>query len=221
MTATNTNPWALCLLHLGSEAPLILPLGEEELDRDAQWAVHQFERMGIQPGKPVHLIGSAADYHLLWPFEDALTRMKVPFGQAEVFGSDAARTAMFLRRIQLHAVLGMTLDVLDALPAQGLDVASIFANMPVVCACPGAWEKLRSFGCSPWRQVTLGPLIGFQPPAGGGYLYNHDEWLLEEDAGRLLLTNRRPRMFDFKRVDIGIAGRVIETHGESRILLTL
>ncbi|MDR2188059.1 MAG: hypothetical protein LBE62_08410 [Azonexus sp.] len=220
MAATNTKPWAVGLLRSGPEAPYVIPLGEEELDRDAQWAMRQFERMGIQPGKPALLIGSGGDYHLLWPCEDALTRMKVPFGQAEVLAADAARSAMFLRRLQLQAVLGITLDILDALPMHGLDVSRLFANMPVICAAPGAWEKLRSLGCAPWQEIRLGPLYGFQPPDEEGYLYNQDEWLLEENEGRLLVTNRRPRMFDFKRMNFGITGRLIEVDGEKRVLLT-
>jgi len=218
MTTTDTTPWAVGVLRHVAGGPLVMPISEAEMERDAQWATGLLRRMGLGAGDLAHLIGPGGDYHLLWPFEDALTRMRVPFGQADTL-YDAARTAMFLRRVRPQAVIGLTLEVLDALPSLGLDPVQAFQDVRIACGYAAAAEKLKSMGLSPWKQAMLGPFYGFEPPEGGGYSYNHEEWLVEEDAGRLRLSSRRPRMLAFDRLDLGIRGSLTEVTGESRIVL--
>ena len=161
-------------------------------------------------------IGTGCDNEILWPYENALIRMKVPFGVAEPVAIDAPRTDMFLRRFRMQAVVGLSGEIVDALIALGRDLGGLLGHSTLV-VLPEAAPKLRAAGLAPWTMVPIGPLYAFESPARDGARYDESEWLVEEDAGQLLLTNiaaaREQRSCSLRT---GVAGRVEQHATEGR-----
>jgi hypothetical protein len=114
---------------------------------------------------------------------------------------------MFLRRFALRAVLGLSGEVVAGLAALGRDLPDLLGRSTVV-ALPDACERLRACGLAPWRMVPVGPIYAFESPQGGGARYDTSEWLVEEEAGELLLTARAVRASPFVRLKTGVRGRV-------------
>jgi hypothetical protein len=198
--------WAIGLLRLpyGCQ-PYTVSL--RDIERDTAWARATFERIGVRSGLPLHLIGTGCDNEILWPYENALIGMKVPFGVAEPVAIDAPRSDMFLRRFRLQAVFGLSGELVDALRALGRDLAALLGEM-IVVAQPDALSQLRKVGLQPWTMLPVGPMFAFEPPEGGGARYDDTEWRVEARDGELLLTSLGPRATPFVRLRTGVRGEV-------------
>ena len=198
--------WAIGLLRLpGGVQPYTVSL--RDIERDTVWARSVFERIGIRPAQPLHLIGTGCDNEILWPYENALIAMKVPFGVAEPVAIDAPRTDMFLRRFRLQAVVGLSGELVDALAALGRDLHALLRDATVV-ALPDAVPRLRAIGLAPWTLVPVGPMLAFESPERDGACYDGAEWRVEEQAGELLLTSVAARATPFVRLRTGVRGQV-------------
>jgi hypothetical protein len=198
--------WAVCLLRLpGGTHTCTVSL--RDIEADTAWARQVFGRIGIERGKPVHLIGAGFENAILWPYENALIGMGVPFGVAEPVAIDAPRTSMFLRRFRMQAVIGLTGELLDALVAQGGDLGALLAHSTLV-ALPGAAATLRRAGLAPWTLLPLGPLWAFEPPEGGGAHYDRSEWQVDAIDGELHVSSAGQRATPFERLATGVRGSV-------------
>jgi hypothetical protein len=198
--------WAVSLLRLpGGTHTCTVSL--RDIEADTAWARGVFDRMGLKPGKPAHLIGAGFDNAILWPYENALMSLGVPFGVAEPVAIDAPRTDMFLRRLPMQAVIGLTGELVDALVALGRDLPSLLGHA-TLAALPDAAATLRRAGLAPWTLLPLGPLWAFEPPAGGGAEYDGTEWRLEAIDGELAVSSIGPRATPFLRLPLGLRGRV-------------
>jgi len=202
------NRWAIGLLRLPSGCqPYTVSL--RDIERDTAWARSAFERVGIRPGEPLHLIGTGCDNEILWPYENALIAMKVPFGVAEPVAIDAPRSDMFLRRFRLQAVVGLSGEIIEALLGLGRDLHALLRDSTVL-ALPDALPRLRDVGLSPWAMLPVGPMYAFESPERGGACYDESEWLVEDHCGELLLTSLAPRATPFVRLHTGVRGHVSE-----------
>jgi hypothetical protein len=200
--------WAIGLLRLPSGCqPYTVSL--RDIERDTAWARSVFERAGIRPGVPLHLIGTGCDNEILWPYENALIAMKVPFGVAEPVAIDAPRSDMFLRRFRMQAVVGLSGEIVDALIALGRDLHALFGTARLL-ALPDALPRLRQAGLTPWIMLPVGPMFAFESPERDGACYDDSEWLVEEHGGELLLTSVAPRATPFVRLRTGVRGHVSE-----------
>ena len=205
--------WAIGLLRLpGGFQPY--PVSLRDIERDTLWATKVFEWIGIERGKPVHLIGTGCDNEILWPYENALIHMKVPFGVAEPVAIDAPRTDMFLRRFTMQAVIGLSGEIVEALILLERDLKTLLGHSKLV-ALPETSNKLRQAGLAPWRMIPVGPIFAFEPPDGRGARYDMSEWLVEDDGRQLLLTSVAPRACPFVRLRTGVKGKIeIRTTGD-------
>lgn len=198
--------WAIGLLRLpGGYQPY--PVSLHDIERDTAWARRVFARLGIEAGRPMHLIGTGCDYEILWPYENALIGMKVPFGVAEPVAIDAPRSDMFLRRFRMQAVMGLSGEIVDALVALDRDLQALLGHATLV-ATPQAAATLRAAGLAPWTMLAVGPMFAFESPARDGAAYDEGEWLVEDVDGELLLTSVMARACPFVRLRTGVRGRV-------------
>jgi hypothetical protein len=205
--------WAIGLLRLpGGYQPYTVSL--RDIERDTAWASKVFELLGVRPGLPLHLIGAGCDNEILWPYENALIGMKVPFGVAEPVAIDAPRSDMFLRRFRMQAVLGLSGELVDAFMALGRDLQALLGHS-VIVALPEAVPILRAAGLTPWTQRQIGPICTFESPLGDGARFDESEWLIEAPDGELLLSSVASRACPFVRLRTGVQGRV-ELHGAAR-----
>jgi hypothetical protein len=206
--------WAVFLLRLpGGTHTCSVSL--RDVEADTAWARGVFERMGLRRGQPAHLIGAGFDNALLWPYENALLGLGVPFGVAEPVAIDAPRTDMFLRRLRMQAVIGLTGELVDALRGLGRDLKALLGYSTLV-ALPDAAPSLRAAGLGPWTLLPLGPLWAFERPAGGGAEFDRSEWRVESPAGELLVSSVGPRATPQHRLATGVRGHV---DGDGRIVL--
>lgn len=207
--------WAVGLLRLPSGyQPYTVSL--RDIERDTAWARSVFERIGIRSGVPMHLIGAGCDNEILWPYENALIGMKVPFGVAEPVAIDAPRSDMFLRRFRMQAVMGLSGELVEALLKLGRDLKALLGHSTIV-ALPDAAPALRAAGLAPWTMHPIGPLWAFESPDQDGARYDESEWLIEAHAGELLLTAVAPRACPLVRLRTGVQGRVASHEGERRV----
>jgi hypothetical protein len=198
--------WAVALLRLpGGTHTFSVSL--RDIEADTAWARHVLERMGLQRGLPAHLIGAGFDYAILWPYENALIGLGVPFGVAEPVAIDAPRTDMLLRRLRMQAVIGLTGDIVASLLALGRDLPSLLGHS-TLAALPDATAALRGAGLRPWTLLPLGPLWALEPPEGGGADYDRSEWLVETIDGELVVTSVAARATPWQQLRTGVRGRV-------------
>jgi len=207
--------WAIGLLRLpGGVQDYTVSL--RDIERDTVWGRSVFERIGIRSGVPMHLIGAGCDNEILWPYENALIGMKVPFGVAEPVAIDAPRSDMFLRRFRMQAVMGLNGELVDALVGMGRDLKALLGHSTVV-AMPDAVAALRAAGIEPWVMHSIGPIWAFESPDRDGARYDESEWLVEEDEGELLLSAVAPRASALVRLRTGVRGTVVRHAGERRV----
>ncbi len=206
--------WAVGLLRMPG-ATHTFTVGLRDIEADTAWARQVFERTGLRKGQPAHLIGAGFDNAILWPYENALMGLGVPFGVAEPVAIDAPRTDMFLRRFRMQAVIGLSGELVDALLALGRDLKALLGHSTLV-ALPDAAAALRSAGLAPWTLLPLGPLWAFEPPEGGGADYDRSEWRVESIAGELRVSSVGPRATPQHRLATGLRGTV---GGDGRVML--
>ncbi|MDZ4079849.1 MULTISPECIES: hypothetical protein [Hydrocarboniphaga] len=214
-------PWMVGLA-TSAAGSLPYPLSERDIEADTAHALRVFAELGLARAELVHMIGDGAEEIVWWPFENAAMRMGIPWIQAEGGPHDTARSDMVLRRFRPHAVLGMSLPVLDALGELGRDLHGMLGNLRALTATPQAAIKLRSLGIACRVQALLGPIFLFEAADGSGLRYDESEWLVESLDGELVLTAVSARMSPFSRLRTGQRGRVgrIERDGrrEARVL---
>jgi hypothetical protein len=198
--------WAVALLRLPGGTHTF-NVSFRDIEADTAWARLVFERMGLQRGLPAHLIGAGFDYAILWPYENALIGLGVPFGVAEPVAIDAPRTDMLLRRLRMQAVIGLTSEIVQALLALGRDLPALLGHS-TLAALPDAAALLRDAGMKPWTVLPLGPLWAFEAPEGGGADYDRSEWLVESIDGELVVTSMSARATPWQQLRTGVRGRI-------------
>ena len=198
--------WAVALLRLPGGTHTF-SVSIRDIEADTAWARRVFERMGLQRGLPAHLIGAGFDYAILWPYENALMGLGVPFGVAEPVAIDAPRTDMLLRRLRMQAVIGLTAEIVDALRALGRDLHALLGHS-TLAALPDAAAALRKAGLAPWTLLPLGPLWAVEPPEGGGADYDRAKWRVEAIDGELVVTSIAARATPWRQLRTGVRGRI-------------
>jgi hypothetical protein len=198
--------WAVQLLRLPDGAqPVTVSL--RDIEADTAWARRVFERMGLVPGQPAHLIGAGHDNALLWPYENALLQMGVPFGVAEPVAIDAPRSDMFLRRFRMQAVIGLSAELVQALIDLRRDLRDLLGPSTLV-ALPEAAALLRDAGLAPWTLLPLGPAWGFEPPDRSGAAFDGSQWRVESIDGQLCISSVAARATPQVRLACGRRGTV-------------
>ncbi len=200
-------PWIVGVAHFAC-GTLPYPLSRRDIERDSAWALSVYDRLGLDAGSTIHLIGDGAEEVSWWPFENAAMARRIPWIQAESGVFDVSRTDMVLRRFKLQAVLGLSEPVLDALLALGRDPQQFFGSLRAVVATPPAANKLRALGVAAWTLVQIGPVFAFESPAGDGARYDESEWRVESIDGELALSSVHARAAPFARLRTGVRGRI-------------
>jgi hypothetical protein len=132
---------------------------------------------------------------------------------------DAYRLEMYCRLFSVKLAFGVTPEVLDGLEGGGHKLTSIFAKVERIIAAGAAWERLSAAGLKPWKLHWLGPIIAIDPGDGHGARFDHAQWTLEEDGGRLFISNKKPREASFKRLALATRGKVETVDGEPRLFV--
>ena len=118
---------------------------------------------------------------------------------------------MFARRLHLHAVFGVNEAILDGLDELGRSYADVFGGIPIVGARPGAYERLTAVGLAPYWFVLCGPALAIATEPGGPARVDANEWSLDSDGDRILVTSLQPRASTFDRAPTAIHGRLVDS----------
>lgn len=207
--AASTELWAVGCYRVG-DTTVTLPVSHDDVGRDTASAGRALRSLGVARGDHVLFVSMLSESAQIWPFEVAALLEGVVLSNADATASDAARVAMFARRLPLRAVLGVDEVVLDGLEAVGEHPADVFGAVPVVGARPRAHRRLVDEGLRPHQWVPLGPTVAVECTERAGAHVDAEEWRVDEANGEILLTSRHFRALPLRRAPTGVTGAVVE-----------
>ncbi|ONH55531.1 hypothetical protein CcI49_28915 [Frankia sp. CcI49] len=184
-------------------------VSNEDIARDTAWAAGLLEGAGLGRGTALLAIGSPFLMPWLAPFIRAASATGATIAHADRWGWDARRSEMFVRRLPIQVVLGMTADIAQSLSASGL--ITTFERVPYLLAYPDAVGTLKAAGLDPGTLAWVGPATAASLAGGGPLRYNADEWRLDTDPdGGILVSTAGRRAASFDRTPVGLRGDVLK-----------
>jgi hypothetical protein len=187
----------------------LLPLSIEDVERDTAAANRALRGLGVTAGHHVVVISRNSQAGQIWPVLVALVELGAVYSPAESSTFEARRVEMYLRRLPVHAVVGVTHEIIDGLAELGRHASEVLGPIPVVLAEPGAAERLRYDGLPVHRVLHLGPCLALDCPSGRLHVDGH-VWDVHAPGGRLVVSPRRARAAwpAQQPVATGVAGTV-------------
>ena len=204
-----TALWAVGSYLDASGARASWEISYDEINRDIGVATKVLGDLGIG-GAGVLWCSMLSDAGQCWPYVCGTVLAGGRLSCADATEGEAVRVAMFLRRMSYDAVFGITSAIIDGLEARGDEPAEVFGQSRLVAAWPGAYERLRAAGLSPFRYALCGPAVAIAREPGGPALVAADEWDLEQLDATIVVTALRPRAQQFVRTPVAVGGRVVE-----------
>ena len=184
-------------------------IGSEEINRDIGIATNVLGELGLA-GNGVLWCSMLSQSGQFWPYICGTVMAGARLSCADATAGEATRVAMFLRLMPYGAVFGITEAILDGLDEMGRPHAEVFANVRVVGAGPGAYERLAAAGLTPTRFVACGPALAFGREPGGPAFVAEAEWALDADDDQICVTARQPRAQTFARTPVGVRGALVD-----------
>jgi hypothetical protein len=210
MTALDPRPlWAIAAYE-GERGRVDWPVSHAEIERAMGGAVATLHELGVGAGAHVLWCSVLSESAHLWPLMIGTMLGGGVFSLADATRADALRVAMFARRLDLHAVLGVNEPLLDGLDDLGRSYADVFGGVRVVGARPGAYERLAAAGLRPQWFVLCGPAVAIASEPGGPARVDPSEWSLDRAGDRILVSSRQPRATTFDRVPTAVRGRLVD-----------
>ncbi len=180
----------------------------DDLARDAAWFQARLEALGLERGH--RALVTFAGHEGLWfqPVIEALRNLGVVYGTAEAMGWDHLRTRVFHRELDLHAVIGLSLETLEALSGQVM-IEDLFRDTPVVLARPEGAARLREVAVPAVVISPLGPALAVGCGKAPGAHVNAAEWKVAERDGRLAVAASEKRASGQNEIVLDVAGSVV------------
>ncbi|MGV0067625.1 hypothetical protein ACRU44_07840 [Mycobacterium colombiense] len=183
-------------------------IGWAEFERDTDWAELVLRDAGLRGADQVLVTAQNWEAPWLSPVVHALRRIGATYMCAEVWGFDARRTSMFLQRLPIRAVVGITAETVKALKEQEPPLTDLLSNVEMVWARPDALNELSHASAQVLPFVPLGPTLAMGSPGHTGAIVNDQEWEVDTHDGELCVTNLRERAATFDRTPTGVRGSV-------------
>jgi hypothetical protein len=184
-------------------------ISHDEIGRDIAAATEVLQALDVAGGR-VLVCSMLREAGQFWPYVVGTVLAGAQLSCTDATEGDAARVAMFLDGMEYGVVLGITGAVLDGLAALGRDYADVFGRVRVLGARPGAYERLEAAGLAPTRFVLCGPAVAIGREPGGPAYAPEAEWALDSDAGRIVVSSRRPRAQPFDRTPTAVRGEIVD-----------
>ncbi|WP_433461894.1 hypothetical protein [Spirillospora sp. CA-128828] len=181
----------------------------DDLARDAAWTQERLQALGLERGHCALVSFSGHEGAWFQPVIEALRNLGATYGTAEAMGWDHARTRVFHRELDLHALLGLSADTLEALSGQVM-IGDLFHDTPVILVRPGAAERLRAAGVRAGIIAPLGPALAIECAERSGAHVNRSEWHVSERDGVLAVAAvREKRGTGLDEIVLDTRGRVL------------
>src|ERR1700730_1995040 len=147
----------------------------DEIGRDIDAATKVLEELGVA-GERVLWCSMLSQAGQVWPYVCGSYLTGARLSCADATTGEAARVGMFLRLMEYDAVFGVTDAILDGFDEMGQRYEEVFADVRIIGALPGAYERLTSVGVAPTRFVLCGPAVAIARAPDGPALVASDEW---------------------------------------------
>jgi hypothetical protein len=185
------------------------PVAQQDIEDEAEALAPRLAALGLEPGGLVLIVSMLSQAMHVVPLEQAASKVGALYSSADATPFDAFRVAALTRQLEPHVVMGITGDVLDGLAETGRDPVDVFAGVPaVVTADADAYARLRAGGLTPQRWVRLGPTSAIESRDEDGPVYDAARWLVEQDGGELVISNRVLRLTPARALRTGVRGAV-------------
>jgi hypothetical protein len=184
-------------------------ISHDEINRDIGVATNVLGAIGIA-GSGVLWCSMLAEAGQFWPYICGTVMAGGRLSCADATPGEAARLAMFLRLMPYDAVFGVTDALLDGLTELGHEASTVFADVRIVAAHPGAYERLDAAGLTPTRFALCGPAVAIGREPGGPAFVAAEEWQLGADGEAVHVTARQARAQTFERTPVGVRGTVVD-----------
>jgi hypothetical protein len=189
----------------GPDGLVTWEIGHEEIQRDLASAMRRLPALGVGPGQRVLFCSMLSEAGQFWPWILAALLGGTQLSCADASEGEARRVATFCSLLDYDAVLGVTGALLDGLEGLGRDPEEVFAGVPLVAARPDAVDRLPGA-----RAMALcGPAFAIAPEPGARPAVDGDEWAIDHDGDRVLVTALKDRATAFVRTPTAIRGRIL------------
>jgi len=195
------------------------PYSEDDLARDTEFWRAVLSGYGLMRGK--RAVVTALGWEMPWAVavRCGVNGTRATFSNSELWGWDARRLDMFVRRLAPHAVIGPGGELLESL-GNIVGLTERLGDVRVLLVRPDAMGKLDHAGVHPTGIITpLGPGVAVSLPDSTGLAVDENEWAVDEEDGELLITAVGPRAATFDRQRTGVRGQVERTQAGARIIL--
>jgi hypothetical protein len=208
MTTTETL-WAVGCYVDGHGVRAPWRISHEEIGRDIGTATARLTELGVG-GRRVLWCSMLSQAGQHWPYVCATVLAGARLSCADASFGEATRVSMFCRLMDYDAVFGVTEALLEGLAANGTPPADVFADVRVLGAHPGAYERLLEAGLTPVRMALCGPALAIGHQPDGPAFVAADEWELVPIGDGIGITNLRGRAQPFRRTPIAVRGALVQ-----------
>jgi hypothetical protein len=207
--------WAVGRAELADGEVLDMPVSWTDVGRDVIWSTKMLRELGIGSGDFVFFSLTYRQSAQFWPWMKATFDIGGRLATGSVFGWDATRLEMYMRRFTPKIVIGIGSGTLDSLESQGFDIGKIYQRPETLVTLPECWDRMVAAGYKPWRLAWVGPILTLDPCDGTGARFDYDQWKLEGVDGQISVTSI-DRMTSFDRARTGVKGEIRTVDGEPR-----
>lgn len=191
-----------------AQGPLQYRFSWRDAEVDNNWMAGYLHSLGIGRGSLIHITHPYAELPQFWSIYHGARQLGVVYANGMPTSFDAYRLEMYLRRLQLTAVIGTTVQTLEGLQQGGHDLEKVFSRVKLHFALPDAAARLRELGLKTGNLIKMGPFLAIEAVPGEGARFNNREWQVDAIDGELHVTSAPPRAGQFQQLATGVKGYV-------------
>ncbi len=189
----------------GPDGLVTWEISHEEIQRDLAAAMRRLPELGIGAGQRVLFCSMLSEAGQFWPWILAAMLGGTQLSCADASEGEARRVATFCDLLEYDAVIGVNGPLLDGLEALGRDPEEVFADVGLVAARPDAQQRLPAARA----MALVGPAVAIAPDDGAPAAVDADEWGVDHDGDRALVTALKDRATVFVRTPTAVRGRIV------------
>lgn len=185
----------------------LLPLSFDDMQHDTAAATATVLSLGLPDRSVVVLTSTVSDVGYFHPLQSAAKDMGLLVCNADASTMDVDRVEMFLRLLDVAAVIGVNDALVDGIVERGHDPKSFFSSVPMVIASGRAKERLAATGVDALRFELVGPVLALSCRYRNLH-FDGRQWDMVADNGTLLVSSRARRALPFSHFDTQMGGTV-------------
>jgi len=185
----------------------LLPLSFDDMQHDTSAAAAAVLSLGLPNRSVVVLASTVSDVGYFHPLQSAAKDMGLLVCNADASTMDVDRVEMFIRLLDVVAVIGVNDALVDGIVERGHDPKDFFSSVPMVIASGRAKERMAATGVDALQFECIGPVLALSCRHGNLH-FDGRQWDMVGDNGTLLVSSRARRALPFSRFDTRIGGTV-------------